>query len=585
MKLSGDVDASKINNTTITLKTAKGTAVTTTVAYDATSKTATITLPAGVALDVNSDYVLTVGTETGLAEQVTSSFKTADALVVTSSTPVEATDSNATNITLNFNKVLDGNTINTTNIKLQDTTTGQYIPVTVALVAGSSTAVTVSRTDGQNFNANANISYKLTLSTNVKALDGTGFTEAYVLNFFDVSNITLTANATYDNASNVYGKKTSSTVGTALRYTATFNQDMNGATINTDTVKLVKVSDNTEAPIEVAYDAGGRSVTVTLKEDLQDLTAYELRFAKDIKNAQGVALTDPINRRFTVGDWTAPTLEASTPANGATGFNVSPLATQAERMVLTFSEPVTNLVRATAASFTDGGNGAIQLTFNGQVATGGGAAQADNTALYDLFIDANGNGVYDVATEAGSRVPVRPVVKGSSNNTGTTAAEVTLYPDAVLTADATYTLAVSNTITVDTKALSTNSKLDNTLVFKAGSATTGKSTTLGLESAKYNAATKTLVLTFDRPLDTTSATKNALVSSSFTLTGGTFGTVQGTNFIISGNTATAVLKDEAIIPGVTKITQAAVTTGATDPHTLDSAGAALAFTANEITVE
>jgi len=347
VQFTGTPDATKITNSNISIASIAGVAVSTSVSYDATSKIATVTLPSSVALTGNTGYVLTLGTGTGLTTAVTSSFATSNSPVVVSTTPEANKNVGAlNNPSVTFNESMDTNTLNTTNVKLYDVTNSKYISINTPTPSNNNKTFTITRADGIAVGNSDNVNYKLIVSSDAKALDGTTIGTDFTLNFADSTVATITPDA-INGSTAVYGRMVAQTGKSAFRYVASFNQDMDASTINATTVTLRKVSDNSIVPINVSFDGPSRMATITLPQDLTEYTAYQLTFSTGIKNAAGISSTSATTSNFTTNGWADVNVLSTTPANGASTVDVSGKQT----ITMTFDKEVANLIGANDANF------------------------------------------------------------------------------------------------------------------------------------------------------------------------------------------------------------------------------------------
>ncbi|KOA20607.1 hypothetical protein CLHOM_07490 [Clostridium homopropionicum DSM 5847] len=284
-----------------------------------------------------------------------------------------------------------------------------------------------------------------------------------------------------------------------------FNEVLTG--LDATSVVLTKDSDGTVVEGAVVVDADGQGVKFTPAANLANNTAYKLTIKKSVvKDNVGNPLTDDINVRFkTVAATTVPTVTYS---------------------VKTYTAVDDNSVNRDTA---------ITLTFNGVA-----AAAAGVSGTYTLTEDTDNNGVFGNAGDA--VITVKPVLSTDSKS-------VVLYPDTALAASTNYQLTVNNTLTVDGVQLNTNALAVTTQTFKTN-ALTDATSTVGVQSAKYDSTNKTLVVTFDRPVDAGTAG----LLANYTITGGNL-VIVGANGIVSGNTVTFVVDttNSVIVPNVTTI--------------------------------
>jgi hypothetical protein len=82
--------------------------------------------------------------------------------------------------------------------------------------------------------------------------------------------------------------------------TATFSKDMDPATLNTNTLKLVKRDDRTPVPGSVEYDSPTNGATYRPKNALANNTTYRATITADVKDNAGNALAQEDTWEFTV---------------------------------------------------------------------------------------------------------------------------------------------------------------------------------------------------------------------------------------------------------------------------------------------
>lgn len=213
---------------------------------------------------------------------------------------------------------------------------------------------------------------------------------------------------------------------------------------------------------------------------------------------------------------------------------------------------------------------AITLTFSGDVTTGGGANAADLSANYvlDQWVDANNDSIAQPAELVGAPIVVRPVVKADGKT-------VVLYPNTALVNNVRYAVVVGNNVLVGGAALSTGTtyvaNFTNKVDFytKATAVMSGNQDNLGIQTATYNASTRVLTLTLDRPVFTGSATAVTPVDgadltkgnavNNLTVTGGSLVIVGAPAVSADGLTVSMVLHatNGGIAPGITTIAPAA----------------------------
>lgn len=356
VKFSGEADKATVNTGTVFL-TKDGVKQLTTVSFDETKKTATLALNAGT-LEAGKTYVLTVegvkGKDGKELTKATYSIGVADSPTVVSAqystTADDATgtladvagasvDGSAETVKFTFNKDMDVNTINTSTVKLFDLKNNKYIPATVT---PSLTGVTVAP-NGVTFEADAE--YRITLGSSIADLAGNKLGEDYSVNFFyNATAVTLGASNPIDTAISVYNKITSSGGNDAFKWRVQFSGDVDATTVNGTTVTLKEKVTGASVAATVSYEAGSRYVILTPQADLKEMTDY-LVTVDGVKTTRGIKVAK-VERTFTTGDFTAPTITSTTPAHAADKVAVdAPFAVNfSEKMKLSTLTLGTNVV-------------------------------------------------------------------------------------------------------------------------------------------------------------------------------------------------------------------------------------------------
>ncbi len=126
--------------------------------------------------------------------------------------------------------------------------------------------------------------------------------------------------------------------------TATFNEVMNGTTVNSSTFTL-KSAGGTAVTGNVSYSAGSSTAVFTPASPLAYNTVYTATITTGVQNPAGTALGANDTWSFTTATGPAPTVTAVTPSNGSTGLVASTTVTA------TFSEAMTAST-ITASTFT-----------------------------------------------------------------------------------------------------------------------------------------------------------------------------------------------------------------------------------------
>ena len=164
--------------------------------------------------------------------------------------------------------------------------------------------------------------------------------------------------------------------------TATFNQPMNAATLNTTTFKVTGPSGAVAG--QVSYDAGSNTAIFTPNAALGLSTAYTATITTGAANTFGIPLATNFTWNFTTGNALcvgAPAVVSTTPSNGACP-NTTATATFNEAMnpatintsTFTLSPGVTGAVTYAAgsqtATFTPSAPLALNTTYTATITTG-----------------------------------------------------------------------------------------------------------------------------------------------------------------------------------------------------------------------
>ena len=143
--------------------------------------------------------------------------------------------------------------------------------------------------------------------------------------------------------------------------TATFNEVMNGTTINSSTFTL-KAASGTAVNGNVSYSAGSSTAVFTPASALAYNTVYTATITTGVQNPAGTALGASDTWTFTTAAGPAPTVSEVMPANGSTG-----VATNATVTAI-FSESM-NPSSVTSSSFTLIGPGSTAVAGTVAVST------------------------------------------------------------------------------------------------------------------------------------------------------------------------------------------------------------------------
>jgi YVTN family beta-propeller protein len=344
------MNATTVNAATVELRTSANALVSATVAYNAATRTVTITPASPLVFSTN--YVATIrgGSSDPRVKDVAGnamaasfgwSFTTTAAPdttppTVTARTPASGATGVAagTTITATFNEPMDAATIGTTTFELRDPAN--------ALVAASVSYNTGTRV------ATLTPSAALAASTTYTATVRGGASGVK-----DAAGNPLAANSTWSFTTAAAIDSTPPTVSatspasgatgvaTTVAVTVTFSEPMDAATISGSTIEL-RTAANALVTANVTYNAATRVATLTPSVALAASSTYTLTVrggATDprVKDVAGNAMAANATLSFTTAaapDVTPPTVTAFTPANGATGVPASSAVT------VTFSEPM-----------------------------------------------------------------------------------------------------------------------------------------------------------------------------------------------------------------------------------------------------
>ena len=353
------MNASTINSTNFDLR-AGGNVVTATVAYNTTTRVATLTPSA--ALAASTTYTATVRTGVtdvagnALAGNQAWSFTTAAAgdttppSVTTISPASGATGvSLATTVTATFNEAMDPATISSATFELRNTSTSALVAAGVSFNAGTNVA---TLTPGAALAGST--TYTATVTTGAKDVAGNAMATPRTWSFTtaaagDTTPPTITARSPAVNATSV---------SRTANVTVTFSEAMNASTITGASMELRDPANNVVASA-VSYNATTRVATLNPTPTLAANTVYTVVVrggAVDprVTDLAGNALAADVGWSFTtVADSTPPTVSSISPANGATGI------ASTANVTATFSEVMDeSTINAGTVELTDG-SGAV----------------------------------------------------------------------------------------------------------------------------------------------------------------------------------------------------------------------------------
>ena len=302
------MDPATLTTANVTLRSAAGVAVAGAVAYDATSRTVTLT-PSG-ALDPTTQYVATVKAAakasdgTAMNGDVSWTFTTAAALQVTSRTPAPLATGVAPRalVRATFSRALDPATVTTTSLRLA-TSDGTSVPASVSYDA-SSTSATLTPTSALALAT----TYTATVTTAVTAADGTPLSSAVTWSFSTAMTAptapTVTVTTPADAATGV---------GTDTAVSATFDRALDPASVTGQSVVL-KDAAGTAVSATVSYDASTTTARLTPTAVLAPGKAYTAQLTTAIRAADGTPMANAVSFGFTTADCPCSLMGTSTPA-------------------------------------------------------------------------------------------------------------------------------------------------------------------------------------------------------------------------------------------------------------------------------
>jgi len=318
-----------VDTSSMVLTTTAGAAVTATVTFDQTTRSAVLD-PAANLLP-NTSYTVslagTIADASGLALTATSwTFTTGGAIptVVTHTPAADASNVNVgENVTVKFSEDVTG--VGPASFKLM-TTLDVAVPATITYDAPTSTATLNPTADMA-----ADTTYKVELSNAIK--DGDSNPIAPLTWTFTTAGPAPTVTAHTPDADAV-------NVPVAVNVTATFSEPVVG--VGPNTVMLANPA-GTLVAATVSYDAASRTATLDPTANLANNTVYTVELT------DGIA--DPSGNSLSANGWSfttdaAPAITARSPLANAVGVQV------ASNITATFSEAVTG-VNATNVKVTN----------------------------------------------------------------------------------------------------------------------------------------------------------------------------------------------------------------------------------------
>lgn len=258
---------------------------------------------------------------------------------VTATTPL-ATTPMATDVAINskitatFSKDIDAATVNNTSFTIA-CPTGTAIAGTVSYVAGSRVASFAPTAP-----LPANTLCTATIATKVKDTTGLSLANPFIWTFMtgaapDITRPTITLKVPAAGAVNVAFN---------AQLTATFSEDMDAASINTNTL-LLQGPGASIITGTVTYAAGSRTATFNPTSPLAASTLYTATATTGVKDLAGNTLASNNVWTFTTSvapDVTRPTVSLKTPDAGETNVAIN------SKVLITFSENMDPTTMTTA---------------------------------------------------------------------------------------------------------------------------------------------------------------------------------------------------------------------------------------------
>jgi hypothetical protein len=334
---SEPIDATTVGSSTFELRGPGGALIAATVAYNGTTRVATLT--PGAALSASTTYTATVKggaadprvkdtAGNALAADRVWSFTTAagsdtTAPTVTARSPAPgATGVAATaNVTATFSEAMDATTIDTNTFQLRDAAN--------ALVAAtvSFNATTRVATLDPSPTLLAAAVYTATLrggATDPRVKDAAGNALAADASWsFTVASAPAPTVTSTSPASGATGVSPTSNI------LVNFSTSMNATTINTNTLELRDPS-NALVPVSITYSSTLRRATINPSPALTQLATYTVIVkggptAPHVTDTAGTPLAANVTWSFTiVADTTPPTVSSIAPSDGATNVSRTP---------------------------------------------------------------------------------------------------------------------------------------------------------------------------------------------------------------------------------------------------------------------
>jgi hypothetical protein len=351
------LDPATVTTSNLTLTGPFNTTVAATVSVDNATNSATIS-PTG-SLEPFTSYTASIGT--GIKGWSASSSVPASSWTFTTGagTPpavsTRAPASGATGVTTDtaitagFDRRLDPATVDATTAKLTAGATTITAPVSY-----DDTARTVTLTPSARLNPQT--AYTVTLTTGIKALDGTPMGAQVSWSFTTGTDLAVT---------NRFPAALATGVSPQTVVRAAFNLPVDAATLTSARFHL-DTSDGTAVAASIAYDAATQTATLTPSAALAIGATYTATVATGVRSTSGAALDATTSWTFTTASFVpaGPTVTGRSPANGATGVGLNASATATFDIAL---DPAS--VTAQTFTLTTGGGAPLAATVSYDAAT------------------------------------------------------------------------------------------------------------------------------------------------------------------------------------------------------------------------
>ncbi|MBI2827267.1 MAG: Ig-like domain-containing protein, partial [Planctomycetia bacterium] len=483
------INPATINANTVFMRDANNVVVPTTLSYNQTTNSATLTPTSSLANATAYTAVIKGGASgvkdlagNALAGDYTSTFAT---VAVTDTAPptVSATSpgngstnvATTTAVTVTFSEAMTASTINTSTVLLMDG--GTAVTASVGYNANTRTAT---------LTPSAALSNARTYTIRVKG--GAGGVKDLAGNALtaDVNSLftTVPADTTAPIVSAFNPTNGSANLATSTTATVTFSEAMTVSSINASTVLLMDGA--TAVAASVSYNASTRTATLVPSSALANSKTYSIVVksgASGVKDLAGNALVADATAAFTtvaLADTTAPTVSAFSPANGSTNVATSAAVT------VTFSEAMTaSSINTSTVLLMDGATAvAASVSYNAstRTATLTHSMALSNSKTYTIRVKGGAAGAKDLAGNA---------LVADATSSFTTVALADTTPPSVSTfspANGSTNVAISAAATVTfSEAMTASSITTSSVLLMDG-------TTALAASVTYNASTRTATL-------------------------------------------------------------------------------------------